>query len=329
MNRLTTIRGRQEVRWGFIGCGDVTEVKSGPAFARVPGSRVVAVMRRDLAAARDYARRHGVARATDDAAAVIDADDVDAIYVATPPGNHAAYVLQAARAGKPVYVEKPMARSAAEAEAMVAACAAAQVPLYVAYYRRALPRFEFCRTSLLAGAIGTPAWVECTLAVPAPAPSEGGWRWVADRAGDGLAFDLGSHAVDLLAHWFGPIESVSGFAAARLGRGVSDQHVGALRFASGVLGVLAWDFAGVERRDRITVHGSVGTLSVPTFDAGGVVIVAAGEERTVEIAHPAHVQEPLIATIVAELLGGPERCPSTGASGLATQRVLEALRGRP
>jgi 1,5-anhydro-D-fructose reductase (1,5-anhydro-D-mannitol-forming) len=325
MNRLETIRSRGEVRWGFIGCGDVTEVKSGPAF-RQPGSRVVAVMRRNRAAAEDYARRHGIERASDDADAVIEASDVDAVYVATPPASHADYVLRAAAAGKCVYVEKPMAVSVAQGEAMVAACAAAEVPLWVAYYRRALPRFEFCRERLQQGAIGTPTWVECALSLPAPAAEQGGWRWDAAVAGDGLAFDLGSHAVDLLAHWFGNVEAVTGFAAARLGRGVGDQHVGALRFASGVLGVIAWDFAGRERRDAITVHGSAGTLSVPLFAEAPVRIDVDGRSDDHGVAHPAHVQGPLIASILAELRG-VGRCPSTGASGLATQRVLAALQG--
>src|SRR5882757_10269989 len=102
------------IRWGIIGCGDVTEVKSGPALQRATGSALVAVMRRDRAKAEDYARRHGVARAYDDAAALIADPDVDAVYVATPPSSHAAYTLAAARAGKPVYVEKPMALSHAE-----------------------------------------------------------------------------------------------------------------------------------------------------------------------------------------------------------------------
>src|SRR5690606_690197 len=128
------------VRWGFIGAGDVAEVKSGPAFSLVEGSSVSVIMRRSADKAKDYAERHGVPRWTTDAAEVIAATDVDAVYVATPPSSHAHYTRLAAQAGKPVYVEKPMARTAAEAEAMLRACQQAGVPLFVAYYRRALPR---------------------------------------------------------------------------------------------------------------------------------------------------------------------------------------------
>jgi predicted dehydrogenase len=328
MGPLETIRSRGHVRWGIVGCGDVTEVKSGPAFQRVPGSTLVAVMRRDGAKARDYAARHGVPRWSDDARDVIEADDVDAVYVATPPSSHAAYVLQAARAGKPVYVEKPMARTVAEAEAMVAACADAGVPLFVAYYRRALPRFEYVRALLAEGAIGTPTRVHAVLAKPPPADAaSAGWRWDAATAGDGLLFDLGSHGLDLLDHWLGPVRTVHGLARTRsTWAQVSDELVAALAFEHGVIGTAAWGFAGPTVRDRIEVFGTAGSLHVPLFDDGPVVrIDARGRAVEQEIPHPDHVQEPLIAAIVADLLGRAGSAPSTGASALRTQRVLERL----
>ena len=328
MSRLDAIRSRGSVRWGIVGCGDVTEVKSGPAFQRVPGSSLAAVMRRDGAKARDYAERHGVPRWSDDARDVIEADDVDAIYVATPPSSHAAYVLQAARAGKPVYVEKPMARTVAEAEAMVAACADAGVPLFVAYYRRALPRFAFVRERLAEGAIGTPTRVHAVVSQPPPAdPANAGWRWDAATAGDGLLYDLGSHGLDLLDHWFGPVRSVAGHARTRSAWAqVSDELVAALSFEKDVVATAAWGFAGPTVRDRIEVFGTAGSLRVPLF-ADGPVVLTDAQGRTVEhpIPHPAHVQEPLIAAIVADLLGRGEPAPSTGASALRTQRVLERL----
>src|SRR3954454_8504140 len=143
----------QTVRWGMIGCGDVTEVKSGPGFQKARGSQLVAVMRRDAAKAEDYARRHGVPRWYSDAARLIADPEVDAVYVATPPSTHRQYALMAAEAGKPAYVEKPMATRHAECLEMVAACERARVPLFVAYYRRALPRFLKVKELVDEGAI--------------------------------------------------------------------------------------------------------------------------------------------------------------------------------
>src|SRR5688572_23614993 len=114
--------GRNTIRWGILGCGDVTEIKTGPAFYKVPGSQLVAVMRRNGELAADFARRHGVPRWYDNAAALVNDPEVDAVYIATPPGAHLEGALLVAAAGKPVYMEKPMARNAAECDAMIAAC---------------------------------------------------------------------------------------------------------------------------------------------------------------------------------------------------------------
>src|SRR3954468_2626810 len=141
------------IRWGIVGCGDVTEVKSGPGFQKAEGSELVAVMRRDAAKAQDYARRHGVQRAYDRAEDLIADPQVDAVYVATPPSTHAELALAVAAAGKPCLVEKPMARNHAECLQMVEVFAAQGLPLWVAYYRRALPRFVLVRDLLADGAI--------------------------------------------------------------------------------------------------------------------------------------------------------------------------------
>jgi len=142
------------IRWGILGCGDVTEVKSGPAFSKIEHSKLVAVMRRNGEKARDYAKRHGVPRWYDSADALIHDTDVDAIYIATPPSSHAAYAIAAMQAGKPVYVEKPMALNGAECEQMLQVSETTGVPLFVAYYRRCLPYFVKVKELLESGAIG-------------------------------------------------------------------------------------------------------------------------------------------------------------------------------
>ena len=101
----------KQINWGFIGCGEVTEKKSGPAFNEVEGSKVVAVMSRSEDKARSYAERHHIRKWYTDAQELIDDPDVNAIYIATPPSSHATFAIMAMRAGKPVYVEKPLAAS--------------------------------------------------------------------------------------------------------------------------------------------------------------------------------------------------------------------------
>lgn len=206
----------ERVRWGIIGVGDVTERKSGPGFQQAERSELVAVMRRNGELAADYARRHEVPRWYDDANKLINDPEVDAVYVATPPDSHRDYVVRVAQAGKPVYVEKPMARTALECEEMISACDEAGVGLFVAYYRRALPRFVTVKELLDSGRIGQPRLVSIRNEGPAPVgEADRGWRVDPLISGGGHFVDLGSHTLDLLDWLLGPVTHTVGIATNR------------------------------------------------------------------------------------------------------------------
>jgi predicted dehydrogenase len=318
---------RATVRWGIIGVGDVTESKSGPGFQQADGSELVAVMRRDGAKAADYARRHGVPRWYDDADALLADPQVDAVYVATPPDSHRDYALRVAAAGKPVYVEKPMARTAAECEEMVAACETAGVALFVAYYRRTMPRFTAVRDLLADGAIGALRTVSVRVQQPSQRFDDGEvpWRVRPEVSGGGLFVDLGSHTLDLLDHLLGPVAAVSGFAANQGGHHRAEDVVaGAFTFASGVQGVGLWSFDAHERRDEVEIAGTGGSLRFSSFGTEPLVLTTAAGTREIPAPYPATVQLPLIQSVVDALTGRGE-CPSTGASALRTARVVDAL----
>lgn len=319
----------REVRWGIIGCGAVTEVKSGPALQKAEGSRLVAVMRRNAALAEDYARRHGVPRWYADAGALIADPEVNAVYVATPPASHRDYTLQAAAAGKPVYVEKPMARTHAECLEMIAACREAGVGLYVAYYRRAQPRFLKVRDLLAAGAIGAPRTVTVTLhqrpLADVSRPEDLPWRVRPEISGGGLFLDVGSHTLDLLDYLLGPIGWVQG-EAANLGAQYEpeDTVVGTWRHASGVHGTGSWCFAAGLPADRVEIAGSAGRIAFASFADVPVVLETADGVEELAIPQPEHVQQPLIQAVVDDLLGRGES-PSTGESGARTSWVMDRI----
>jgi predicted dehydrogenase len=306
------------IRWGIVGCGDVAEVKSGPGFQKAEGSRLVAVMRRDGGKAADFARRHGVPRWTDDAARLIDDPEVDAVYVATPPGSHEELALQVLRAGKPCYVEKPMARNAAECRRMIDAFAAAGVPLFVAYYRRALPRFLAARDAL--PRLGTIERVTYRFAGPSPQADPAPWRLDAEQAGGGLFLDLGCHALDLLDFLLGPLEDVRGEARNLSGRHAVEDTV-ELRWRGGEA---SWSFTSEAREDRVVIRGEAGELAFSVFGNEPIELRVGGEVITFDRPNPRHIQQPLIQTIVDELRG-QGRCPSTGESASRTQAVMDRV----
>ena len=312
------------VRWGIIGCGDVTEVKSGPGFQKAEGSALVAVMRRDRAKAEDFARRHNVPRVHTHADDLIADPEVDAVYVATPPSTHCELSLRAAAAGKPCLVEKPMAMEHGECLRMVEAFRGAAVPLWVAYYRRALPRYTAVRDLLAGGAIGrvTSARVEVMDRL-ATGDQAAAWRFDPAVAGGGLLLDVGSHCVDLLDYLLGEIVEVAGFSVNTGGTyAVEDVTAASFRMAGGVIGTGIWNFNAGDKRDGMVLLGSLGELRVPLFHEDDIVVSTPQGETVHPIRNPPHVHQPLIQTIVDEL-HGRGRCESTGESGARATRVLD------
>lgn len=323
------------VHWGIIGCGNVTELKSGPAFAKVPHSRLVAVMRRDAGKARDYAQRHGVPRWYDDAERLVADAQVNAVYVATPPSTHRQYALLAIAAGKPVYVEKPFALNAAECEEIVAAGRAAGVPVFVAYYRRALPRFRAVRELLFGErAIGVPRIVNVVLHEPhhpryhdaADLP----WHVRPEISGGGIFVDIGCHTLDLLDWLFGPLRHVRGLTSNQL-RAYPPEDTVAMSFAfdNGMLGTGLWNFGSLQHEDRIEIVGDGGRLRCATFGDGPVVVENAAGMREIRVENPAHIQQPLIESVVRELRGESGACPSTAISATRTSAVMDAVLRAP
>ncbi|HKY20169.1 MAG TPA: Gfo/Idh/MocA family oxidoreductase [Vicinamibacterales bacterium] len=318
----------RSVRWGILGCGDVTEVKSGPAFQKAEGSALVAVMRRDRARAEDFARRHGVSRVHDDADALIADSEVDAVYIATPPSSHGDLALKVAAAGKPCLVEKPMAMSHAECLRMIDAFRAAGQPLWVAFYRRALPRFLKVRELLRAGAIGRVTSIHMHVSDPlATGDSANAWRFNPDVAGAGLFLDLASHYFDIIDFLAGPITAASGYAINTGGSyAAEDVTVSAFQIGNDLLGTGIWNFNAHESADSITFTGSDGQLTTAVRADADVCVRRHGQESIYRFRNPPHVHLPLIQTIVDELRG-QGTCESTGESGARASWVMERCVG--
>jgi len=311
---------------GIIGCGNVTEVKSGPALQRADGSALVAVMRRDATKAADYAARHGVPRWYADADQLIDDPDVDAVYVATPPGSHAHYALRVLDRRKPCYVEKPMARNAAECLHMVDAFAAQEVPLFVAYYRRGLPRFQQVKTLLATERLGRISSINVRYSSgqwrnAAADP----WRLNAELSGGGYFLDLASHTLDVLDYLFGPLRDVSGVASNVASCCAVEDNV-AMIFRAGddILGSASWNFAAGVHEDIIEITGTEGRISLSTFGNDPVMLTVGETVEEFSRPNPPHIQQPLIQTMVDDLLGKGQ-CHSTGRSAARTNRVMDEV----
>ncbi len=321
----------EKVIWGVIGAGNVCEVKSVPGMYKTPHSEVKTVMRRDAVKAAGFARRHGIQNSTSDAGILFSDPDINIIYISTPPDTHCEYTLKAAAAGKAVYVEKPMAITGEECEKMINACRDAGVPLFVAYYRRALPGFSRLSEIIHSGEIGEVRFVQIEM-WRAPRSydidTKDNWRVFPEISGGGHFHDLASHQLDYLDSLFGPVTDAKGMGINQAGLYPADDLVAAtFRFENGVAGSGIWCFTAdsSSEKETITILGSKGHLVFNTFGSPMKIHITTNKgTEIVETVHPDHIQQPLIQTIINQLRG-TGKCPSTGTSAARTTRVMDRI----
>ena len=323
------------LKWGFIGCGEVTEKKSGPAFSEVTGSSVEAVMSRNEKNARRYAERHGINKWYSDAQELIDDPDVNAIYIATPPSSHATFAIMAMKAGKPVYVEKPLAANYEDCARVNRVSEETGVPCFVAYYRRYLPYFQKVKQIVQNGTIGNVMNVQVRFAVPPrdldySNPENLPWRLQPDIAGGGYFYDLAPHQLDLLQDMFGVIVEADGICANRANLyNVEDSVSACFRFESGLPGSGSWCFVAHEsaKEDRITVIGDKGQVSFSVFNYDPIRLSTLDGTQNITVPNPPYVQYPLIKSVI-EHLQGISVCSCTSVSATPVNWVMDRILGK-
>lgn len=322
------------ISWGFIGCGEVTEIKSGPAFNDVNGSHIEAVMSRSEARARSYAERHHVPKWYTDAQELIDDPDVNAIYIATPPCSHATFAIMAMRAGKPVYVEKPLASNYDDCVRVNYISEQTGVPCYVAYYRRYLPYFQKVKSIIDKGILGTIIDVNIRYSVP---PREMDydkenlpWRLNAEIAGGGYFYDMAAHQLDLLQHFFGVIVKAHGYYSNRAHLyDVEDTVSACFKFENGLVGSGSWCFVGHEsaQEDCIDIVGEKGMVSFSVFNYAPIRLMTSEGTTSIEVENPSYVQLPLIRSVIEDLQGFG-LCTCNSVSATPVNWVMDRILGK-
>ena len=285
----------------------MTERKSGPAFAKAEGSAIEAVMSRDKAKASSYAQRHNIKKWYTDAMDVIDDPNVDAIYIATPPSSHATYAVMAMKAGKPVYIEKPMAQSYDECMRINRVSRETGVPCFVAYYRRYLP--YFLKVKELIPQIGKLINVQIRFAQPPKELDYNStnlpWRVIPDISGGGYFYDLAPHQIDMVQELCGCIIDAYGLCSNRAGLYQAEDTVSAcFKFENGLVGSGSWCFVA----DESALHDSEG-------------------RHEFDIPNPEHVQFPLVQAVV-DHLNGKGVCTCDGISATPTNWVMDRILGK-
>lgn len=322
-----------KINWGIIGCGDVTEIKSGPAFNKVPNSSLVAVMRRNAGKAADYAKRHKVPRWYDDADRLINDPEVNAIYIATPPSSHEAYTIAAINAGKPVYVEKPMALDYTAAKNMTVAAAEKNIKLVVAHYRREWPLFKKLKQLIHEKAIGDIRHVRLVFDKPPLTAAElaeekTAWRVNPLIAGGGLFHDLAPHQLDIMYHLFGPAQKITGIALNHAGSYAADDMVaGNILFENKIVFTGSWCFSAGVAVDHCEIIGSGGKISFSFFNVNSIELLTNNGTTVFDFDALQHVQQPMIEKTVQYFLGQADN-PCSGEEGAEIMRWIEEFTGK-
>jgi predicted dehydrogenase len=321
-----------KINWGIIGCGDVTEIKSGPAFNKVKNSALVAVMRRDASKAKDYALRHNVPVWYDDGLKLINDPGVNAVYISTPPSSHEEYALASIKAGKPVYVEKPMTLHYASALRIKNAAKENKVKLSIAHYRRAQPFFKKIKQLLDDKAIGEISVVQLSYFKKSLSAAElqmPGIKWRVDKtiSGGGLFHDLAPHQLDLMYYFFGEVEEVNGISFNQENTYHADDIVGGnILFKNGVLfsGIWSFNVGPQSERDHCEFIGTKGKISFSVFGPQEILITKNGAPEIIAFTRPEHVQQPMIENVVEYFLG---ECPNpcSAEDGAEVMRLMDRI----
>lgn len=312
------------MRWGLIGTGIHAAQKIAPALASLPDERLHGVVGSTPDKSRTFAEAHG-GNAYPTLAAMLDDKAIDAVFVTTPNDRHREEVLQAASAGKHVLVEKPMALTSADCEAMIEACARAGVALGVGFQQRHAPVHREIRR-LVEGALGDIVLVRGEWHTAYPP-----WRnWRADRqrAGSDILAAVGVHVFDLLSFVTGSaVRDVASLVDIGPDSGLDQTLAAALRYESGAMGTVTITRRARSAMNSVFVLGTkgqatgAGTLGMAPTGRLETVIEGKAEERVLPVGDLYATQFQAFSTAVAK-----GQAPSAdGRDGLASVLLADHL----
>ncbi len=317
----------KKIRWGFLGCGKVVQKKSGEAFRSVPNSEIAVIMRRDLAAAKESAERFGAPVWCDSVTELLE-KDIDAVYIATPPGLHYEQAMECLKAKKAIYLEKPFARNYAEAKALTEAFEKAGVPLYVGHYRRALPRFLKVREMLNEKIIGEIKRIDFYLnRVFSQKEADNSWLYNPVLSGGGKYYDIAPHTVDIINFLFGDITEVKG-SVRNLGTGCPLENIVEMDFQTekGIHGIAKFNCVADEKSDRMLVTGTNGTMEFSVHGKTDVIIkdIQGNVLEQFDLPDPITVEQPMVQSVVEDLLE-LSKCESKANDVLVTYQIIDKV----
>ena len=321
------------LRFGLVGFGEFAERAVLPAMRCLPDIEVVALQKRSQPEAETKARAHGVRLAFATVDELVAHPDVDAVFIVSANAAHCPETLAAAKAGKHVLVEKPMALNAREAETMIQACRTAGVRLMVGHLVRFSPLIRRIRDTIRSGALGSITYARADFSYDGRV-SRRSWLHNPTVAGGGPVFDIGVHCLDTLRFVLND-EVVSASAVLSpepTGERTEESALLGLKFSRGTVGAIFCSYVSPARHKQLEIIGTNGIITVDDFTSGGhetkLTMALGTEARPGEL----HTESILIPNLISEevrhfadAVRTGSAIISPGENGLANQRVLDAV----
>ena len=315
--------------WGLVGTGRIAEDRILPGINAHAGNRLVAVVSRDPQRADAFAEKFGAQRAYTSYHDMLRNPDVTVVAIHTPNSQHAEQAIAAARAGKHVFCDKPMATSVADAERIVSECEKAGVKLGINFHNRFMPCFIETRRIIESGEIGAVHLVQLEAS---PGARSGGrlatWRVDPAVAGLGTTYSIGVHAYDILRYLLAAeITMVSAFFDTPPGV-MEETNLSLVRFANGALGQLSVHEKSPLPHNDFVVYGSTGRITgrgLTRSRAGGELQVLTTDGKTRSTEFPAiNAHGACVAAFSDALLAERNPVPS-GIDGLRSVQLTDAM----
>lgn len=294
--------------WAMIGCGSVTEKKSAPGLYKSRNSTLKSVYSRSYDKAADFAKRHNIPKSCRSLDEILNDKEIDAVYIATPPKSHKDYALKCLASGKIPYIEKPMALNYQECLEILKASEKSKIPVYVAYYRRGLEKFQYIKSLIDQGALGKISVMRITQLMKPEAADLNKenlpWKVRFEETGGGKFIDMGTHVLDLAQFFFGDFVEIKGIAANFGGFYRSEDCVAAIfECKSGVLVNGTWDYTADCNKEDILIIGSKASVETGGLAYNPVHITIDGKREIKSFDEPEHIAMPYEQMIIDEILG--------------------------
>lgn len=315
--------------WGLIGTGKIAEDRILPGINAFAGNKLIAVVSRDQERANAFAKKFGAQHAYTSYDDMLRNPDVTVVAIETPNSLHAGQAIAAARAGKHVFCDKPMATNAADAERVVAECEKAGVKLGVNFHNRFMPCFIETKRIIDSGEIGKPLVVQLEASPgPNPASTRASWRVDPAVAGLGTTMSIGVHVYDILRFVLSS-EIVTVTAFFDTPREVMEQtNLSVFRFANSVIAQLNVNQKTPHPHNDFVIYGAKGRITgkgLTRSRSPGELQVLTGDGMTRHTEFPAiNAHGRCVAAFSQALLDGQAFSPS-GIDGLRSVQLTDAM----